>query len=126
MLMTTILCLTQAIYFEARGEPLTGQYMVAAVVLNRVESSSYPDDVCGVVYQKKQFEFTTRKSLVMKNAEARAVAEFIARDMIESYDRDPDLLWFYNPQRAKPTWADKLSEHIKIGKHRFMRRKGDA
>jgi hypothetical protein len=44
-------CLTAAIYFEARGEPIIGQNMVAQVVLNRVESAYYPDTVCDVVYQ---------------------------------------------------------------------------
>src|SRR5262249_45834810 len=44
-------CLTNAIYFEARGEPVRGQIAVAQVVMNRVFSGYYPDSVCGVVYQ---------------------------------------------------------------------------
>ena len=44
-------CLANAIYFEARGEPVRGQIAVAQVVMNRVFSGYYPDDVCGVVYQ---------------------------------------------------------------------------
>src|SRR6202007_2378317 len=44
-------CLADAVYFEARGEPLKGQQAVAQVVMNRVFSGYYPNDVCGVVYQ---------------------------------------------------------------------------
>src|SRR6202021_1565918 len=46
-------CLTEAIYFEARGEAVRGQIAVAQVVMNRVFSGRYPDTVCGVVYQNK-------------------------------------------------------------------------
>ena len=52
-----VVCLAQAIYFEARGEKLADRLQVANVVMNRVESPRYPDDVCGVVRQKHQFEF---------------------------------------------------------------------
>ena len=44
-------CLAKAIYFEARGEPVKGQQLVAQVVLNRVDSEYYPDTICDVVYQ---------------------------------------------------------------------------
>ena len=45
-------CLALNVYFEARGEPLDGQYAVAEVTMNRVASGRYPSTVCGVVYQK--------------------------------------------------------------------------
>ena len=53
-------CLTQAVYFEARGEPLEGQLAVAQVILNRVASGRYADSVCGVVNQPGQFTFARR------------------------------------------------------------------
>lgn len=53
-------CLATAVYFEARGEPLAGQLAVAQVILNRVASGRYPADVCGVVYQPRQFSFARR------------------------------------------------------------------
>jgi N-acetylmuramoyl-L-alanine amidase len=57
-----ILCLAQNIYFEARGESLAGQFAVADVVLNRVESRHYPNTVCGVVKQAK-----TRQGKIIRN-----------------------------------------------------------
>lgn len=49
-------CLALNIYHEARSESLAGQYAVADVVLNRVESRDYPNTICGVVYQAKMWE----------------------------------------------------------------------
>lgn len=51
-------CLVAAIFFEARDQPLLGQEMVAQVVMNRVAHESFPNTVCGVVYESKQFSFT--------------------------------------------------------------------
>ena len=56
--MTELMCLAVAIFFEARGEPHTGQEMVAEVVMNRVEHHKFPDTVCDVVYEDRQFSFT--------------------------------------------------------------------
>lgn len=56
--MTAILlCLTMAIYHEARSEPLVGQAAVAMVIMNRVASNKFPDDVCSVVTEEDQFSF---------------------------------------------------------------------
>jgi len=57
-MITDVLCLATAIFFEARDQPITGQEAVADVVMNRVEHERFPDDVCGVVYQPKAFSFT--------------------------------------------------------------------
>ena len=48
-------CLAKNIYFEAGNQPLAGKVAVAQVVLNRIDHSSYPDDICGVVYQAKEY-----------------------------------------------------------------------
>lgn len=56
-LSTEMTCLAQAVYFESRGEPLDGQLAVARVVINRTESSLFPDDYCSVVTQRAQFSF---------------------------------------------------------------------
>ena len=56
--MTPLMCMAVAVYFEARGEPLQGQYAVAEVVMNRVADERYPDTVCGVVFERKAFSFT--------------------------------------------------------------------
>ena len=65
MLLTiaSVTCLATNIYFEARSEDRVGQYAVAEVTLNRVASPDYPDDVCEVVWQDKQFSWRTCVSL---------------------------------------------------------------
>jgi len=56
--VTGLECLVAAIFFEVRDQPPLGQEMVAQVVMNRVLHESFPDSVCGVVYERKQFSFT--------------------------------------------------------------------
>lgn len=56
--MSPLMCMAVAVYFEARGEPLQGQYAVAEVVMNRVADTRYPNTVCGVVFEHKAFSFT--------------------------------------------------------------------
>jgi spore germination cell wall hydrolase CwlJ-like protein len=56
--MTGLECLVAAIFFEARDQPPLGQEMVAQVIMNRVLHESFPDSVCGVVYESEQFSFT--------------------------------------------------------------------
>lgn len=56
--MTSLMCLAVAIYFEARGETYDGRLAVANVILNRVDDSRYPDTICEVVFESRQFSFT--------------------------------------------------------------------
>jgi spore germination cell wall hydrolase CwlJ-like protein len=51
-------CLAVAVFFESRSQPIEGQYAVAEVVMNRVESDRWPNTICDVVFQDKQFSFT--------------------------------------------------------------------
>ena len=51
-------CLIAVIFFESRDQPIEGQFAVGDVVMNRVESTRFPNNICDVVYQKKQFSFT--------------------------------------------------------------------
>ena len=87
-------CLTEALYFEARGESRSGQRAVAEVILNRVDSRAFPGSVCHVVHQRGQFSY--RKGLRMSNAaaaaRARTIAECVglARDLVNI---PPNLLF---------------------------------
>src|SRR5581483_7347876 len=93
-------CLAEAVYFEARGEPVRGQMAVAQVVLNRVFSGKYPNSVCGVVFQ---------------NANRHLACQFtFACDGIADVIREPDM-W----ERAKVIAAEMLDGEIwlpEIGK----------
>src|SRR3989337_2434522 len=83
-------CLAQAVYFEARGEPLAGQLAVARVVINRAGSGVYPGDYCSVVTQRAQFSFV-RNGRIPKPDEssaawrrAKAVAQIAHQDLWQS------------------------------------------
>ncbi len=123
-------CLAQAVYFEARGEPVRGQIAVAQVVMNRVFSPFYPNEVCGVVYQNAdrhlacQFTFACDGvPEVVTEPDAWARASRIARDMLDG------KLWL--PQVAKathyhavwvhPDWVSEMRKIYKLGVHTFYR-----
>lgn len=56
--MTPLTCMIAALFFEARDQPVTGQEAIAQVIINRVADERYPDTVCDVVYEPRQFSFT--------------------------------------------------------------------
>lgn len=122
-------CLTEALYFEARGESLAGQVAVAEVILNRVDSRRYPDSVCAVVGQGSenlnacQFSFKCDgKKEEMANREAFERAGQIARLMLDGRDRSLTLnATHYHADSVNPRWARRLVPTAKIGAHVFYR-----
>lgn len=127
-------CLTMAIYYEAASEPDAGQRAVAQVVLNRVAHPTYPDTVCGVVFQGSerttgcQFSFTCDGSLARKPAKMwwdRAAA--VARAALAGAVYAPvGLATHYHTVQIHPYWADSLHHVGTIGAHRFYRWRGAA
>jgi len=125
-------CLAAAVYFEARSEPWAGQVAVAQVVLNRVKNPSYPDSICGVVYQNKnwrnrcQFSFAcdgARDSIRDKNSWRKA--QNIAREVIAGkhwLDKVGDST-HYHATYVRPRWAPRMTRKGKIGQHIFFRSK---
>ena len=86
--MPALTCIALAVYFEARSEPIAIQQMVADVVLNRVEDKRYPNDVCAVVWEPKQFSWThDGKSDIPRNRKAWVTAQAVARDSVEREQR---------------------------------------
>jgi spore germination cell wall hydrolase CwlJ-like protein len=122
-------CLTEALYFEARGESLAGQVAVAEVILNRVDSRRYPDSVCAVVGQGAknlnacQFSFKCDgKREDMANKAAFERAGQISRLMLDGRDRSLTLnATHYHADSVKPRWARRLVPTAKIGAHVFYR-----
>lgn len=126
-------CLTEAIYFEARGEPELGQAAVAQVVINRVKNPAYPDDTCSVVYQNRkwynrcQFTFACdrRKDIVTNKAAwttAQRIAEAYANG--EMWLDSIGAATHYHAQRVEPKWS-KLMRRVKtIDNHVFYITKG--
>jgi spore germination cell wall hydrolase CwlJ-like protein len=125
-------CLAEAVYFEARSEPEEGQAAVAQVVLNRMKSGLYPDNVCGVVYQNRhrylscQFTFACEgRSLAIREPEAWTVAVRIAREVLEgrTYLADVGSSTHYHANYVRPWWARRLTRMDTIGRHVFYRLK---
>jgi spore germination cell wall hydrolase CwlJ-like protein len=115
-------CLAQAVYFEARSEPLEGQLAVADVVLNRASSGRYPSTICAVVTQRAQFSFIRngRFPQADRSSDAWLKAVAIARIAREHLANEvaSDVLW-YHADYVAPVWRHNLRRVTKIGAHIF-------
>lgn len=110
--------LAKVIAAEARGESYTGQVAVGAVVLNRVDSSSFPDTVSGVVYQSGAFSAVTDSNWsVAPDATSRKAAQ----DAINGWDPSGGALYYYNPSKTSNRWIRTRPVITTIGSHIFCR-----
>jgi spore germination cell wall hydrolase CwlJ-like protein len=123
-----LLCLTQAVYYEAGYEPTEGRRAVAQVVLNRTRHPAFPKSVCGVVYQHNatpvcQFTFVCDGSLYRRpEAGAWKQAEQIARAALAGYvERSVGSATHYHADYVAPAWAPLLTKITKLGAHIFYR-----
>lgn len=125
--MTQLCCLAVAVFFEARGEPTTGQYAVAEVIMNRVEDDRYPDTVCGVVFEDSQFSFTEHYSILSRasNSSKAAVlayaaqkAKTVASDVLDGY-RIGITSTHYHTTSVDPFWTEHFELDGMIGNHLF-------
>lgn len=110
--------LARCVYSEARGEPYAGQVAVAAVVLNRVRSSKFPNTIAGVIYQKGAFTAVSDGQIDLTPNETAYKA---ARDALNGWDPTNGCLYYYNPATATSKWIWSLTVEIKIGRHNFAR-----
>ena len=116
---TALLCLATAIYFEARGENLMGQRAVAQVVLNRVQDPRYPDTVCGVVWEPKQFSFThDGKPEKMYEVEARETAMQVAEEALQGNGLNITST-HYHSNKVRPYWKTHYKLDGRVGNHYF-------
>src|ERR1700722_2639335 len=125
-------CLTEAIYFEARGEAVRGQIAVAQVVMNRTFSGFYPNTVCGVVYQNKhphlacQFTFACDNNPdVVTEPEMWDRAKKISKAMLDGQIWLPevDRSTHYHAYYVRPSWVNEMKRMYKFGVHTFYRPK---
>jgi len=122
-------CLTEALYFEARGESLEGQIAVAEVILNRVDSPLYPRTVCGVVKQRGgggcQFSYVCHGKTKMREKQAADLAGRIARAMLDGAPRVlTDGATHFHTRGVKPSWSKRFARTASIGQHLFYRQPG--
>lgn len=108
--------LARCVHGEARGEPYNGQVAVAAVILNRVRSSKFPNTISGVIYQPGAFTAVSDGQINLTPNESAYSA---ARDALGGWDPTGGCLYYYNPATATSSWIWSLTVHIRIGKHNF-------
>lgn len=110
--------LARVVYGEARGEPYTGQVAVAAVVLNRVKSSKFPNTISGVVYQSGAFDAVADGQV---NMTPDATAKKAAQDALNGWDPSYGAIYYFNPNTATNKWIWSRPMTVTIGKHRFCK-----
>ena len=120
-------CLSMNIYHESRSEPIEGQIAVAQVTLNRVSHSDWPDTICDVVHEPKQFSWThTIADPTPKEGKAWEIATILARDVMIGNVNDPTMgAVFYHANYVNPKWADFVDMSKVIGNHIFYTWDGD-
>lgn len=123
-------CLTAGIYFEARGEPVKGQAAVAQVILNRVKNPTYPDSICGVVYQNKNWRNRCQFSFAcdhikdaVRDRKRWEVAQYVARETTEGriWLKEVGSSTHYHATYVSPKWARSMKKVGRIGLHIFYR-----
>lgn len=120
---TALMCLALNVYFEARNQPVAGQLAVAQVTMNRVHSPKYPDDVCEVVYDHKQFSwYWDGKSDMPRDPKAWELAQIVASAALDgSGHAELDGVLHYHAVYSAPYWKDYMTKVVQIGDHVFYR-----
>ena len=110
--------LANAVYGESRGEPFIGQVAVAAVILNRVQSPSFPNTVSGVIFEPGAFTAVSDGQIWLTPNET---AKRAVIDAINGWDPTGHALYYFNPDTATSKWIWSRPQIKKIGKHIFCK-----
>lgn len=110
--------ISRFVYAEARGEPYQGQVAVAAVILNRVNDSRFPNTVSGVVYQSGAFTCVSDGQI---NLTPNETAKKAAQDAINGWDPTYGAIYYFNPNTATNKWIWSRPVTVTIGRHRFCK-----
>ncbi|CUH52542.1 cell wall hydrolase [Shimia marina] len=124
-------CLSEALYFEARGESVKGQFAVAEVILNRKDHSSFPQSVCGVINQgtasgrKYQCQFTYNCDGISDKIREKTAYERVGKVAHLVLDGAPKTLTdgatHYHTKAVSPRWSRTFERTATIGVHHFYR-----
>ncbi|MCI8309233.1 MAG: spore cortex-lytic enzyme [Clostridia bacterium] len=110
--------LSRLVYSEARGEPYKGQVAVAAVVLNRVANSSFPNTISGVIYQSGAFDVVSDGQI---NMSPDSTAIKAAQDALNGWDPTSGCIYYFNPKTATSKWIWSRPQVLTIGNHIFCK-----
>tara|TARA_B110000503_G_scaffold31383_1_gene50641 strand:+ start:2039 stop:2629 length:591 start_codon:yes stop_codon:yes gene_type:complete len=118
-----VFCLAKNIFHEAGIEPRIGKYAVAQVTLNRVASSKYPNSICGVVFENRQFSWANDKVIHWTRPTGRNwdASYRVALNVLEHNERLIGLndSYYYHADYVNPNWSRKMTEVATIGRHIF-------
>lgn len=110
--------MANAVYGEARGEPYEGQVAVAAVILNRIESPTFPNTASGVIFEPRAFTAVADGQIWLEpNDQAREAVI----DAINGWDPTGNATYYFNPDTATSAWIWTRPQIKKIGKHIFCK-----
>jgi len=110
--------MANAVYGESRGEPYEGQVAVAAVIINRVKSSQFPNTATGVIFQPGAFTAVADGQIWLTPNEKAIKA---VKDAISGWDPSDGCLYYFNPETATSKWIWTRPQYKTIGKHIFCR-----
>ncbi|KKB38433.1 spore cortex-lytic enzyme [Bacillus thermotolerans] len=110
--------MANAVHGEARGEPYEGQVAVAAVILNRVESETFPNTVAGVIFEPRAFTAVADGQIWLTPNETSRKAVI---DAINGWDPTGEALYYFNPDTATSPWIWTRPQIKRIGKHIFCK-----
>lgn len=111
--------LARLVRAEAESEPYQGKVAVACVVLNRVDSSAFPNTIKEVIYQKGQFQ-PVRNGEINKPADVDSI-KAVNEALKEKRNVAAGSLFFYNPAIATSRWLDSRATTLVIGHHVFKK-----
>ena len=110
--------LSRLVYGEARGETYTGKVAVAAVVLNRVNNSAFPNTISGVIYQSGAFTAVSDGQI---NLSPDSSAIKAAQDALNGWDPSYGAIYYFNPNTATSSWIWSRPQTVTIGNHIFCK-----
>ena len=110
--------MANAVYGEARGEPYIGQVAVAAVILNRMRNSAFPNTASGVIFEPRAFTAVADGQIWLTPNET---AKKAVRDALNGWDPSDGAIYYFNPDTATSGWIWSRPQIKKIGKHIFAR-----
>ena len=122
-------CLTQNIYFESANQPIRGQYAVAKVTLNRMMDERWPNTICEVVWQPKQFSWThdgkpdrpgNTKDEILVWKRTEEIAYKAIKLWRQGYDETKGAVYFHATY-VKPAWRKRVTKTIQIQDHIFYK-----